>query len=74
MRLSVHRANGMQTGRLRKAVIALVAIASTSLLAQGARQSPAEFQRMLQMGLAHRTASELYSALKNAAGGGRQSP
>src|SRR4249920_3571349 len=54
--------------------VALIAMASLSLVAQRVRQSPTEFQRMLQMGLKYRTASELYTALKTAAGGGRQAP
>src|SRR5215510_10233199 len=56
------------------AVLALFAIASSSVLAQGDRQSPAEFRRMLDKGIKYRTAFELYSALKTEAGGGRQSP
>jgi len=62
------------TRRIRLAALAFVALASTSLLAQGARQSPADFQRMVQMGLKYRTAQDFYAALKSAAGGGRQSP
>ena len=58
----------------RLAVLAFLAIASASIVAQGDRQSPAEFRRMLETGLEHRTALDLYSALKAAAGGGRQSP
>ncbi len=58
----------------RLAVLAFVALAPAVVVAQGGRQSPAEFQRMLAMGLEHRTASDLYSALKAAARGGRQSP
>ncbi len=52
-----------------------VAVASTTVLAQGNRQTPDEFKRMLAMGLKYRTASEFYAALKMAApGGGRQMP
>ena len=53
----------------------LILAVATSASAQGNRQSPEEFQRMLAMGTKSRSASELYAALKMAApGGGRQTP
>ena len=55
------------------APVILAALPAT-VFAQGARQSPDEFRRMLDMGLKHRTASELYEALKTDAHGGKQSP
>ena len=57
----------------RFAVLALVATASAAALAQQAqqRQSPADWERMHQMGLKYRSAWELYMALKSAAGGGK---
>ncbi len=58
----------------RLAALAFVVLAAPSLIAQGDRQSPADFRRMLDMGLKYRTASELYAALKTAAKGGQQSP
>ena len=58
----------------RFVVLACVALAPMVAVAQGERQSPAEFRRMLDMGLTHRTAGELFAALKAVAGGGRQSP
>ena len=56
------------------AVLVMLAIVPTTVFAQGGRQSPDEFRRMLDMGLKHRTASELYEALKTDAHGGKQSP
>ena len=56
------------------ALLALVAIGLATVVAQRQTQPPAEFQHMLQMGLAHRTAGDLYAALKAAAHGGQQSP
>jgi len=58
----------------RLAVLAFLAMASASLVAQGDRQTPAEFRRMLDMGVKYRTALDLYAALKTAAGGGKVSP
>ena len=58
----------------RVTVLAFVAIASATAAAQQPRQSPAEWRRMSEMGLKHRTALDLYTALKVAAGGGKQSP
>ena len=58
----------------RLAVLALLAMASASLVAQGDRQTPAEFRRMLDMGVKYRTALDFYAALKTAAGGGKVSP
>ena len=57
--------------------VAVVVLMSPMLLAQGrgqAQQPAAEFQRMLDMGKMHRTAADLYAALKTAAKGGRTSP
>jgi hypothetical protein len=62
------------TGIKRLTLLALVAVASATAVAQEQRQSPAEWRRMYEMGLTHRTAWDLYSALKAAAGGGKQSP
>ena len=56
------------------AVLVILATVPTTVFAQGGRQSPDEFRRMLDMGLKHRTASELYEALKNDVHGGKQSP
>jgi len=59
----------------RFVVLALIATASATALAQQQeRQSPADWERMHQMGLAHKSASDLYAALKKAAGGGRVNP
>jgi len=60
----------------RFAVFALVAAASAALAQQPQqqRQSPAEWERLHQMGLKYRSASDLYMALKSAAGGGKVSP
>src|SRR5579863_350857 len=56
------------------AVPMILATVSTTVFAQGARQSPEDFRRMLDMGRKHRTAFELYEALKTEAHGGKQSP
>jgi len=57
------------------ALAAAVAIASAAVAAQDRpSQSPADWQRKHELGLTHRTAGDLYLALKNAAGGGRQNP
>jgi hypothetical protein len=56
------------------ALLAIAALASPVAIAQQERQSPAEWRRMYELGLKHRTASDLYAALKKAAGGGQQSP
>src|SRR6267142_2359778 len=62
------------TGIKRLTLLALVAVASATAVAQEQRQSPAEWRRMFELGLRHRTALDLYKALKDAAGGGKQSP
>ena len=64
------------TGITRVAVLALLAIGSPGVFAQAPApsESPAEFQRMLQMGLKQRTGWDLYMALKQAARGGQVSP
>jgi len=56
------------------AVPTILATVSVTVFAQNGGQSPAEFRRMLDMGIKHRTAAELYQALKTEAHGGRQSP
>jgi len=56
------------------AVLVILAAVPATVFAQGGRQSPDEFRRMLDIGLKHRTASELYEALKAGAHGGKQSP
>ncbi len=60
----------------RFALFALIAAASATALAQQQqqRQSPADWERMHQMGLKYRSAWDLYMALKSAAGGGKVSP
>jgi hypothetical protein len=58
----------------RLAVLAFMAIASPMAVAQQPSQSQSEWQRMSALGLQHRTAWDLYSALKQAARGGQQSP
>jgi hypothetical protein len=55
----------------RLAVVAFVTLASSALVAQS-QQPQAEWQRKYELGLKHRTASELYMALKHAAASGRQ--
>jgi hypothetical protein len=64
------------TGFIRLAVLlAVVATASPMLMAQGqGQQSQAEWQRMHEMGLKHKTLTDLYRALKQAARGGQVSP
>lgn len=66
------------TGYTRLAVLlAVVATASPLLVAQGqgqAQQSQAEWERMHQMGLKHRSLWDLYQTLKKAARGGQVSP
>lgn len=56
------------------AVLASMAIGTAPAVAQESAQTPAEWQRMFEMGLEHRSASDLYMALKEAAGGGQQMP
>ena len=58
----------------RLALLALVAVAPAATIAQRERQPQTEWRRMFEQGLTHRTAWDLYTALKAAAGGGRQSP
>ena len=62
----------------RFVVLALVAAASAAAAAQQAqqqpRQSPADWARMHQMGLTHKSASDLYATLKKTAGGGKVNP
>lgn len=53
------------------AVLACVALASVAV---GAQQSAADWQQKHQLGIKHRTASDLYQALKTAARSGRQNP
>ena len=65
------------TGITRLAVVlAFVAAASPGgLVAQGqGQQTQAEWQRLHEMGLKHRTAGDLYQALKQAVRGGQVSP
>jgi hypothetical protein len=64
------------TGTKRLAVVlAFVALASPGVFAQGqGQQSQAEWQRMYEMGLKHRTAGDLYQMLTQAARGGQVSP
>lgn len=66
------------TGIRRFVVLALIAAATASatVLAQQPqqRQSPADWERMHQTGLKYTGASDLYAALKTAAGGGKVSP
>jgi hypothetical protein len=55
----------------------LIVLTSSVVLAQGRggqRQSQTDFQKMLDMGRAHKTAGGLYQALKTAARGGKTSP
>lgn len=56
------------------ALLALLAIGTSPLLAQTERQAPADFQRMLDAGRRFKTGSELYQSLKADAKGGRQNP
>jgi len=64
------------TGIKRLALLlAFVAVASPSVFAQGpGQQSQAEWQRLYEMGLKHRTGWNLYQTLKQAARGGQVSP
>ena len=62
------------TGMRRLVVLVFVALASSIAVGQQATPSQAEWQRMSALGLQHKTASDLYAALKRAAGGGQQSP
>src|SRR6267378_3674247 len=57
----------------RLTVVAFMLTASPLAFAQQA-QSQAEWQRMSALGIQHRTAWDLYTAMKQAAGGGQQSP
>ena len=56
------------------AIPVILLTVSATVFAQGTRQSPDEFRRMLDIGIRHRTAEELYKALKTEAHGGKQSP
>ena len=56
------------------AVVAFMLMASPPAVAQQSPQSQAEWQRMSALGIQHRTAWDLYQAMTQAAGGGRQSP
>src|ERR1700752_3064987 len=58
------------------ALLGILALATgTAAQAQGNRQTPEEFRRMLAMGTKYTTGLEFYAALKKAApGGGRQMP
>ena len=56
------------------AVPTILATVSVTVFAQNGSQSPAEFRRMLDMGIKHRTAVELYQAFQTEAHGGKQSP
>jgi hypothetical protein len=62
------------TRSTRLAVIAVLALSTAAVVAQGTRQTPAEFRRMLEMGLKYRTGADLYAALKASAKGGQQPP
>jgi len=64
------------TGTSRLAVLLVfVGLASPPAVAQEqAQPSPADWQRLHQMGVANRSAWDLYQSLKKAAGGGRVSP
>ena len=56
-------------------LLTLVALAFPAVRAQErAQQSPADWQRLYQMGLANKTAWDLFQSLKKAAGGGQVSP
>lgn len=64
----------MRVGR-RLAVLACVAMTSSAVDAQDrAEQTTGDWQQKHQLGIKHRTASDLYQALKTAARGGRQNP
>jgi hypothetical protein len=53
---------------------ALVLTATVAAQESAPQQSAADWQKHHQMGLAHKSAGDLYAALKKAAGGGRVSP
>ena len=53
---------------------ALLLILTTSSAVAAQDQTQAQWQRMFELGLKHRTASDLYTALKSDAHGGQQSP
>jgi hypothetical protein len=57
-------------------VLALIAAAAATAAAQQPqpRQTPADWERMHQMGLKYKSAWDLYTALKTAAGGGKVNP
>src|SRR5438093_4583933 len=57
-------------GKFRALLLLLAA--ATAVAAQD--QTQAQWQRMLELGLKHRTASGLYTTLKSDAHGGQQSP
>jgi hypothetical protein len=63
-----------RTGTIKAAVIGGVLVASTALLINTLRaQDPAATkERMIELGRTHKTASDLYSALKERARGGRR--
>ena len=52
----------------------LVLIATSSALAMAQTPARTDWQRMFELGLKYRTASDLYMALKSAGNGGQQSP
>ncbi len=60
----------------RPAILLAVLALAAAVTAQEAapQQSAADWQKHYQMGLAHKTAGDLYASLKKAAGGGRVSP
>jgi hypothetical protein len=58
----------------RLAIVALVTLAAPHAVAQEPAQSAADWQRMYETGLKHRTAWDLYTSLRDAAGGGQVSP
>jgi len=68
------------TSLKRLVVLTLIAAASATAVVsvaaqqQQQRQSSADWERLHQMGVAHKTASDLYATLKKAAGGGKVSP
>jgi hypothetical protein len=60
---------------IKKSLVLLVLLAVSGILgAQTQSRAQTEWQRMFDLGLKYRTASELYRALKSAAHGGQQSP
>lgn len=67
------------TGIKRGALVALVALASSAGLVRSSaqaqqrapQQAPAEWRRMWEQGLQHKTGGDLFNALKKAAGGGQ---